>query len=258
MIFADALLSRRLEAAEAANARGSNGHPGSAVLDVKGGGCAIFAGEVSPLSHAVGIGLNGPVADGQIHEIEAFFRSRGARVTFDISPLADPELIATLSERGYRIAEFNNVLVKRLSGAQTTLAPRVRRAAPDEADLWSYTVGRGFFEQPELTAEEMEIGRAIFDMEGATCYFASTDGGQLAGAATSTIREGLATLFADTTVREFRRSGLHRELIAARLNDAIARGCDIATASTLPGSGSQRNYERLGFQVAYTKVTMVG
>ena len=51
---------------------------------------------------------------------------------------------------------------------------------------------------------------------------------------------------------------MQRELIAARLNEALARGCDLATASTLPGSGSQRNYERMDFQVVYTKVTMVG
>ena len=43
-----------------------------------------------------------------------------------------------------------------------------------------------------------------------------------------------------------------------KLNEAIAQGCDLVTASTLPGSGSQRNYERLGFVVAYTKVTLVG
>jgi hypothetical protein len=47
---------------------------------------------------------------------------------------------------------------------------------------------------------------------------------------------------------------LHRELISARLYEALAQGCDLATASTLPGSGSQRNYERLGFEVVYTKI----
>ena len=48
----------------------------------------------------------------------------------------------------------------------------------------------------------------------------------------------------------------HRELIAARVNEALAQGCDLATASTLPGSGSQRNYERMGFEVVYTRVTL--
>jgi hypothetical protein len=68
----------------------------------------------------------------------------------------------------------------------------------------------------------------------------------------------LVTLFADSTIARFRRAGLHQELIAARLNEALAQGCDLATASTLPGSTSQRNYERSGFEVAYTRVTMVG
>jgi hypothetical protein len=55
-------------------------------------------------------------------------------------------------------------------------------------------------------------------------------------------------------IARFRSGGLHRELISARLYEALAQGCDLATASTLPGSGSQRNYERLGFEVVYTKI----
>ena len=47
-------------------------------------------------------------------------------------------------------------------------------------------------------------------------------------------------------------------MVEARLNEGLAQGCELATASTLPGSGSQRNYERLGFEVAYTRVTFVG
>jgi hypothetical protein len=258
MIFADALLARRLEAAEAANARGTTGAAASAMLDVAGGGCAIFAGAESPLSHAVGVGLNGPVTEAQISEIESFFHSRGAKASFDICPLADPGLTSTLSARGYRITEFNNVLVRRLEGMEITPTPRARRAGEHEEELWAYTVGRGFFDQHELTSEEMQVGRAIFEMPGAMCYLGSTGAGQVAAAAASTVRDGLATLFADSTIAGFRRTGLHRELIAARLHDAVAQGCVLATASTLPGSGSQRNYERLGFQVAYTKLTMAG
>ena len=103
----------------------------------------------------------------------------------------------------------------------------------------------------------MDIGRDLFRMPGAICYLASVDGETAAGAAL-TIRGGLATLCADGTIARFRRRGLQSEIIAARLNEAAAQGCDLATASTLPGSQSQRNYERLGFQVAYTKVTLVG
>jgi GNAT superfamily N-acetyltransferase len=94
-------------------------------------------------------------------------------------------------------------------------------------------------------------------MPGAICYLASVEGDVAAGAAL-VIHQGLATLCADGTIARFRRLGFQSELIAARLNEAAAQGCDMATASTLPGSQSQRNYERLGFQVAYTKLTLTG
>jgi len=259
MLFSDRALARRLETAEAANARGCSSSPDGPPLIMEiGGGCAIFAGADSPLTQVVGIGLCGPISEAEIGRLEVFFRSRGARVTVDLCPLADSSLVEALGARGYRIAEFNNVLVKRLAGTEIVFTPRVRRATPAEADLWSHTVGHGFFDQPELTTAEMNVGLAIFGMPGALCYLASGPAGEPAGGAAMAVHAGLATLFADTTLASFRRQGLHRELIAARLNEGIAQGCDMAMAVTEAGSGSQRNYERLGFEVAYTKVTLVG
>ena len=254
--FADAALARRIEAAEAGKLRGcSVTPPGAAFLEIAGG-CAIFVGADSPLTQAVGIGLSGPVSRAEVDALEAFFRCRGAGVSIDFCPLADPSFLEALGGRGYRVTEFNNVLVKNLGGAEIVFAPRIRRAIPAESDLWSYTVGRGFFEQPTLTSDEMDVGRAIFGMPGALCYLASASNGEPAGGGALWVRDGLAILFADSTIAAFRRQGLHRELIAARLNEAIALGCDLATASTLPGSTSQRNFERLGFQVVYTKITL--
>jgi GNAT superfamily N-acetyltransferase len=256
MIFADIGLARRIEAAEAAIARGTSAQPTAAVMEMAGG-CAIFVGADSPLTHAVGMGLGGPVTLTEIVGLECFFRARGAKVTVDVCPLADSGFVSTLADRGFRVQEFNNVLARRLAGLEVALTPRARRALPDESDLWSYTVGRGFFEHSELTTGEMNVGRAIAAMPDALCYLAATEAGQVGAGGALAIRDGVATLFADGTVPAYRREGLQRELITARLNEAAARGCDLATASTLPGSGSQRNYERAGFQVVYTKVTMV-
>src|ERR1017187_605404 len=144
-------------------------HPEAARLDVAGG-CAVFVGAASPLSHAVGIGLNGPVSGLEIDRLEAFYRSRGGKSSLVICPLAEAGEVGTLGDRGYRVTEFNNVLVKRLAGVTIVLTPRVRRALPDETDVWSHTVGRGFFEEHELTTEEMDVGRAICAMSGALCY----------------------------------------------------------------------------------------
>ena len=258
MIYSDLQLARRIEALEAAVARGcAEGQPGAAILEI-GGGCGLFLGPDSPLTQAVGLGLNGPVHETGIEALEAFFRSRGARVTIDFCPLADPGFLESLAGRGYRPAEFNNVLIKPLAGTEITFTPRVRRAVSGDGELWSHTVGEGFFEQVKLTDEEMDVGRAIFSMPGSFCYIAAVENGETAGGAAMAIRNGLASFFADTTILRWRRQGLHRELIAARINEALAQGCDMATASTLPGSASQRNYERMGFRVAYTKVILLG
>ena len=248
--------AQRLEAAEAANARGCIGRLAEAAVLEAAGGIAVFAGAESPLTHAVGIGLNGPVTSRELDELEAFFRSRGAHPVIDLCPMADTGLLPQLADRGYRLTEFNNVLVKRMAGVEPALTPRVRRTCPDEVDLWSQTVGCGFFDTEHLTTEEMDVGRAICAMPGAFTYIAMTESGEPTGAGAFAIHDDLATLFADSTLSRFRRQGIHRELIAARLNEALAQGCGFATASTLPGSASQRNYERMGFQVVYTKVTL--
>lgn len=257
MIFADAPLARRIETVEAVIARGCTAsQPGAACLEAAGG-IALFLGAESPLTQAVGMGLSGPVTASELDSIETFFRSRGARVSIDLCPLADPGLLELLAGRGYRAGEFNNVLIKPLGASEISLVPRARRAVAGEQDLWAHTAGHGFFEQAELTSEEMDVGRAIFSMPGALCYFAVTESGEAAGGAALAVNSGLATLFADSVIAQYRRRGLHRELIAARLNEAMALGCDLATASTQPGSASQRNFERAGFHVVYTKVMLV-
>jgi GNAT superfamily N-acetyltransferase len=264
MIHADLELARRLEAGEAAIARGcTEGRPETAILEAAGG-LAVFAGSESPSTQAIGIGLLGPVPRAELDRLESFFRRRGAKVSIDLCPLADPGLLEQLSARGYRPAEFNNAMIRRLAGAEVSppveapaMAARARQTRPNEAELWCRTVGLGYFEQPELSEEEMDVGRAICSMPGACCYLAFAENGEACAGGAMAVRQSLATLFADSTMALYRRRGSHRDLIAARLSEALARGCDLATATVSPGSASQRNYERAGFQVAYTKILLV-
>ena len=178
MVFSDLHLARRLEAAEAANARGCTAiHPEAATLEVAGG-CAVFVGAESPLSHAVGIGLDGPVTEAGDRPAGGVLpqpRRQGLDRTL---PAGRPGLLAMLGDRGYRrhgIQQRAGETAGRALGI--VLTPRVRRALPDETDLWSHTVGRGFFEEHELTTEEMDVGRAICAMPGALCYLAVTESG---------------------------------------------------------------------------------
>ena len=55
----------------------------------------------------------------------------------------------------------------------------------------------------------------------------------------------------------FRRRGVQTALLQAQLVAAREQGCDLALTITAPGSDSQRNMERAGFRLAYTKAILM-
>jgi GNAT superfamily N-acetyltransferase len=56
-----------------------------------------------------------------------------------------------------------------------------------------------------------------------------------------------------STVPEMRRRGLQAALLQERMRYALDHGCDLAMMVAMPGSDSQRNAERNGFGIAYTR-----
>jgi GNAT superfamily N-acetyltransferase len=112
----------------------------------------------------------------------------------------------------------------------------------------------GFSEGREATAEEAQ---AVTDScHGFERLLATVDGERAGGAATN-YHEGAAALCGDATLPRFRGRGVQTALIARRLRDAREAGCDLAIACVIPGSGSHRNYERLGFRLAYMRVNVM-
>jgi GNAT superfamily N-acetyltransferase len=254
-------LARRLEASDARNAALSAEAQGrlrpdaGAIVITAAGGSVAFAGVGSPLTHVIGAGMNGPVTAEDIDRIETFYRERGSPVNIDLCPLADPTLADALGRRGYRCVEFNNVMVRRTLPPVECSDPRIESCARASAPEWSRTLAEGFFEH-EPTAEELEIGLYLFHMEGAAAFLVRVNGEPAAGGALIVHPHGLATLFADATLKNYRGRGLQSALILARVAEAGSRAAELVTAATLPGSVSHRNYERCGFRVAYTKTNM--
>jgi GNAT superfamily N-acetyltransferase len=105
-------------------------------------------------------------------------------------------------------------------------------------------------------AEMAETFKAIFRVSPATTFLAFLNGEPVGGAGMATF-DGVANLFGASTLPAFRNRGVQTALIQTRLAFAVASGCDFAKVTTLPGSGSQRNVERQGFQVAYTRTVFV-
>lgn len=243
-MFADLALARRIEWAEARNAAGCGES-----IEIAGG-LAAFSGVGSPLTHAVGLGLNAPVTASELDRLEDFYRSRGSGISIELCPLADWSLLELLGQRGYRIVECNNVLAAPIAGT-----PDARVHITRDECLWSRIMLEGFFNRPEFTALELDTAARVFHLENASAFLALSHGAPAAAGAMNT-RGNLALLFADGTLPPYRHQGLHLALIRARLHHAANLACDLATAATMPGSVSQRNYERAGFRVLYTKLTL--
>jgi hypothetical protein len=266
MILITDELAQRLESAEAADAADcaeaacAVGSDRCAAVKAVGGGFLTFCGPASPLTHAVGVAMLGPVTVEELEEIEDFFISRDAPVTIDVTPHTHPSLRDMLGERGYQISDFSNVLVRPVRSSESTpecpSRARIRQADVSEADLYARTVVSGFLSRQDLNEEELIIGRILFGMPHAKALLAEVDG-EIAGGCGLSIRNNIASCFGDSTLPVFRGNGAHTAMICARIAEAIAAGCDLMTAGTQPGSQSQRNYQRLGFTVAYSKLTMV-
>jgi len=207
----------------------------------------------------VGLGLDGPVSEAEFEQCEAFYRRRGTQPAFSLCPLADPTLLEHLNRRGYQIEMFMHVWCRPLVPDETFPAPPsgivVRAIEPEEADLWTLVAFRGGLDSDEALPNDNVIIAPYPLMTQARCWLAWHDG-EPAGAATLAIHDGVAGLFGASTRVPHRNRGVQHALIVARLAAAAADGCELATVLTEPGSDSQRNVERLGFRLGYTKVTM--
>ena len=91
---------------------------------------------------------------------------------------------------------------------------------------------------------------------GVVPYLALRDG-VVAGGASFRIAQGVAQLTGAATAPAYRRHGVHSALLSVRLADAAAAGCDIAVVTTQPGSKSQENVQRRGFDLLYTRAALV-
>ena len=269
MEFIDLNLARRMEMAEARACRGCaesfhSMHPDFPVaVEEIAGGYAVFAGVDSPVTQAIGVGLNGEVSDAELDHLQDFFLSRGAAAAVELCPLVDMSLYERFAKRGFHLLEVSDVLFRKLpmpdEGARATPTDiTVRRAVPEEAKLWSETVAQGFAEHFPVTQAGLDVMGGFFPRSGdeASCFLAFANGTVAGGAAVSG-RGGVCGLFGASTLPEFRRRGVQAALMSARLAWATERGCDLAVSIAQPGSASHRNIERRGFRVAYTRTKLI-
>lgn len=263
--FADLDLARRLERAEArGNAEfvetRARLYPesGAGWIEVAGA-YAMYDGPLSPATQTFGLGMFQAVSAAEIERLEEFFQERGAPVFHEVSPLADASTLSLLNGRGYQPLEFTSVMFRPVRGGLPYAAARnekisVRLArTEEEQEVWAQTAAEGWSEFTEVADQMLEFSRIGTRRPGAPSFLAELDGQPIATGGLS-ISDGVALLAGASTIPAGRRQGAQLALLDARLRYASEQGCDLAMMCALPGSASQRNAERQGFRIAYTRI----
>jgi hypothetical protein len=260
----DLALARRLERTEGRScvefveARASL-HPesGARWIEVRGA-YAMYDGVSSPITQTFCLGIFQPIAPADLETIETFYRDRGAPVFHEVSPLADPSVLENLNQRGYQPIEFTSVMFRpvgqgaALPGAHNKKI-QVRSINANEHELWAQTSAKGWSEFKEFADQIFELGLLTTKKSEGLSFLAELDGQPIATGAMS-ICDGVALLAGASTIPEARNQGAQLAMLDARLRHAAKCGCDIAMMCALPGSASQRNAERQGFHIAYTRI----
>lgn len=257
----DQVLARRLERTEASI--------GTSFIDVRqwktpeveatwrdfDGTYALFDGLGSPMNQTFGLGLFGATTPESLAAIEAFFEARGAEAHHEVSPLAGIATITLLADRGYRPVELSTVLVQEIADGiapSSSAGLRVRAIEAADRETWIETTVRGWSDDPEFGG----VIRPISEIAGANLtmiHFIVEREATAIATASLGIHDGIALLAGASTIPSGRGLGAQAMLLAARLAEARRRGCELAMMVARPGTTSQRNAERRGFRVAYTR-----
>ena len=183
-------------------------------------------------------------------EAEERFSNLALTPRFSFCPLVPPQNLELFNKRGYQIASFMNVYARAVEapatlpeGVEIRLVSNFEEWLEASTAAWGPSNDGGVFSRVALERPE------------AQSFVALVDGKPVAVAALR-IRDDLAFLNGTATTAAFRGRGIQSALVQTRLAVAHQAGCDLAAVMATPSSQSARNLERLGFKLAYTRVSL--
>jgi GNAT superfamily N-acetyltransferase len=261
MLSSDLQLSRRLERAEGhacaefAQARRRLFPDSGAEYIECAGAYVVFDGIASPVTQGFGLGIFEDLTAATLDTIERFFFDRGASVNLEISPFAGVAALDLLCARNYRPIEVSNVLCRSTEklAAKPQSNINVRIIGPGESELWAQINTRGWtHDYPDLHDFLSQTSAISSNRDHNLLFLAEIDG-QPGAAGTLSVHKGVALFAGAATVPELRGRGLQTALLQERMRHAFEHGCDLAMMVAEPGTRSQRNAERAGFHIVYTR-----
>lgn len=233
------------------------------------GSVAAYTVPGSPLNKLAGLGFGGVPDEADLAALEDEYRARSATLQAEVSTLGDPAIGVLLTRRDYVLQGFENLLGCSLDAGLELpeVAPglEVEELPPGEQPAWVDVVVTGFMtldaqgvaSHETYTREALEPVIADFSsMEGMRRYLVRRDG-EIAGGGSVRFTDGVAHMCGAATLPAHRRHGVQTALLARRLADARAAGCDVAAITTQPGSKSMENAQARGFSLLYSRAVLV-
>jgi hypothetical protein len=216
--------------------------PGGLSLDCAGG-VAAWLGAQSPLTTVKGAGP--ALSDSDIDAAEEFFRRSGSgRSMFELAPWVST---GGLRKRGYEIAGEEHVLIRRPPFEAPEPALDVTSVGAAE---WPALQLRA--NDAEDTSPWREIVAMCAALPGALRFGVRDGAGWIACA--EVMPAGEVAIFGnDATCPSARGRGAQTATILARLRAVAPLGFRRIAAEVAPGSTSERNYLRCGFEIAYRR-----
>ncbi|HVG57363.1 MAG TPA: GNAT family N-acetyltransferase [Hyalangium sp.] len=232
-------------------------------------GWLAFGGPGAYVNKACGFGFDRPLTESELDELVTFFTSRGVEPRVELSPFAPPSLLASLAQRGFVLQRFGNVLARKIPPGDElrALLPHgwpagltIERVDPKEAAAVREYVEiseSGFLAEGELLPKEfLEIGIKSVQRPSQDAFVARL-GGEAVAAGGCESSDGVTVLFGTTVMPAWRGRGIQQALIVARLECGRDRGSRLAVIISGPGIPTERNAARLGFEMSYSRVTLV-
>ncbi len=237
----------------------------AAVCEQIGETSVSFGGRGSWANRAVGLGLTRAPTPGELDAVDAFFASRGVVPRLELTAFVDPVVLRALAERGYTLATTLELLILPLDVTNAATRPTCDAAievsrvdADDDVALREHceVASSGFrADGAPISRQELEALVAVARKDGTDLFIARV-AGEPVGAGSCTTRSGFVTLFGTSVRPPFRRRGVHRALIDARIEAGRARGASLATIISAPGGPTERNAIRRGFELGYTRFVL--
>jgi GNAT superfamily N-acetyltransferase len=209
-------------------------------------------------NRVIGAGILGPLDLTGIEAIVRHFASKKRPACIEVyAGLTPPDLLAALAQAGFTDSGHgleSHVLETDGSRGWSVAGVTVRRVAPTEYVHFGELVRDGFDMRADAVLGPffVDLTRASLEALGANGagFIASVDG-EDAGTGQLVLTDRVAGCYSGSVLETFRGRGIQKALIAARVQDGLARGKRIFISQTDPDSPSGHNLHDVGFRTLY-------